>query len=103
MKKFKCTVTKETIMEVEIDDSVWTPEQIKDWSNSFYYADSLSEVVEHLARMKSEYEDGEFIEGFGIPMIDGEKPHPYLLNGDINKSINICKQETDIDVYLKKV
>lgn len=103
MKKFKCTVTKETIMEVEIDDSVWTPEQIKDWSNSFYDADSLSEVVEHLARMKSEYEDGEFIEGFGIPMIDGGKTYPYLLNGDINKSINICKQEIDMDVEIAEM
>lgn len=41
MKKFKCTVTRETTMEIEIDESVWTPETIRDWSKSFYDADDL--------------------------------------------------------------
>lgn len=29
MKKFECKVTKETTMEIEIDDNIWTPDQIK--------------------------------------------------------------------------
>lgn len=28
MKKFRCTVTKETTMEIEIDDFVWTEQEI---------------------------------------------------------------------------
>lgn len=103
MKKFKCKVTKETTMEIEIDDSVWTPEAIKEWSKSFYDADNLSEVVQHLARMKSEHEDGEFIEGFGISMISGQKPYSYLTDDDINKSTNICREETYMDVDIDEI
>lgn len=50
-------------MEIEIDESIWTPEAIRAWSKSFYDADDLSDVVEHVARLKSKYDDGEFIEG----------------------------------------
>lgn len=103
MKKFKCTVTKETIMEIEIDDSVWTSEEIKKWNKSFYNANDLSEVVEHLARMKSEHEDGEIIEGFGIPMVDGHNPSFYLTKHDINKTINICNQEAKLDVEIEEI
>lgn len=103
MKKFKCTVTKETIMEIEIDDSVWTPEEIKEWSNSFYNAGDLSDVVQHLARMKSEHEDGEFIEGFGIPMVNGKNPYSYLSDDDISKSTNICREEKYMDVDIDEI
>ena len=74
MKKFKCTVTRETTMEIEIDDSVWTPDAIRAWSKSF--------------------------EGFGIPMIDGKKPYPYIEDNQMAKDINICNQSvySDIDV-----
>lgn len=103
MKKFKCTITKETTMEIEIDDHAWTSESIKEWSDSFYNADNLSEVVEHLAIMKSEHEDGEFIEGFGIPMVNGKKPYTYLSDDDVDKTINICSQESDIDIVLTEI
>lgn len=103
MKKFKCTVTKETIMEIEIDDSIWTPEEIKEWSKSFYDADGLSDVVKHLARMKSEHEDGELIEGFGIPMVNGQKPYSYLSDDDINKSTNVCIEEAYTDVDIEEI
>ena len=100
MIKFKCTVTRETSMEIEIDESIWTPEAIRAWSKSFYDADDLSDVVEHVARLKSKYDDGEFIDGFGIPMIDSKKPYPYIEDYQMAKDINICNQsvETDIDV-----
>lgn len=103
MKKFKCTVTKETIMEIEIDDSIWTPKEIKNWSKSFYSADNLEEVVEYLAKMKSEHEDGEYIEGFGIPMINGHKPYSYLSDDDMNNSTNIRREETYMDVEITKI
>lgn len=98
MKKFKCTVTKETTMEIEIDDTVWTPEEIKLWNCCFYEANDLAEVVEHLAKMKAENSDGQFIEGFGIPMIDGKKPLPYLKDTEVTRNINICNQDTNVSV-----
>lgn len=103
MKKFKCTVTRETTMEIEIDESIWTPETIRAWSKSFYDADDLNDVVEHVARLKSKYEDGEFIEGFGIPMIDGKKPYPYIEDNQIAKDINICNQSVDTDVDMEEL
>lgn len=103
LKKFKCTVTKETNMEIEIDESIWTPETICAWSKSFYDADDLKGVVEHVARLKSKYEDGEFIEGFGIPMIDGKKPYPYIEDNHMAKDINICNQSVDTDVDMEEL
>ena len=102
MKKFRCTVTKETTMEIEIDESVWTEEEIAEWQKHFYEAEDLKAVVEHVATMKSEYEDGDFIEGFGIPMINGKKPYDFL-NDDITTSINICDQSVDIDVNVDEI
>lgn len=98
MKKFRCTVTKETTMDIEIDDSVWTDEEIKEWQRHFYEADNLKEVVNHIASMKAECKDGDFIEGFGIPMVNGKKPYEFLNDDDIATSINICNQSVDIDV-----
>ena len=103
MKKFRCTVTKETTMEIEIDESVWTEEEIAEWQRHFYKADDLKEVVEHVATMKSECEDGDFIEGFGIPIINGKKPYDFLNDDDITTSINICNQSVYIDVDVDEI
>lgn len=103
MKKFKCTVTRETTMEVEIDESIWTPEAIGVWSKSFYNAHDLSGVAEHVARLKSIYDDGEFIEGIGVPMVDGKSPYPYIKDDGIAKDINICHQIIDTDVEVEEI
>lgn len=100
MKKFKCKVTKETTMDIEIDDSIWTDEAIETWSKVFNEADNLSEVVEQLAVLKSEYEDGEFIEGFNIPLINGKTPYVFIKDSDVSNEINIIDEhcETTVDI-----
>lgn len=103
MKKFRCTVTKETTMEIEIDDSIWTEQEIAEWQRHFYNAKNIKDVVQHIANLKVEYEDGEFIEGFGVPLINGKNPYNYLKDNDINKSINICNQSSDIDVDVDEI
>lgn len=103
MKKFRCTVTKETTMEIEIDESVWTEEEIAEWQKHFYEANDLKTVVGHVASMKAEYEDGDFIEGFGIPMVNGKKPYDFLSDDDITTSINIYNQSVDIDVDVDEI
>lgn len=103
MKTFKCIVTRETTMEITIDDSVWTDEEIKEWSRHFQDANNLEELVERLATMKVNYEDGEFMEGFGIPLIDGKKPYSYLKDDQIEESINIRNQEESVDVDVEEV
>lgn len=103
MRTFKCTVSRETTMEITIDDSVWTDEEIKEWSKHFQDAEDLGELVERLAAMKVNYNDGEFMEGFGIPLIDGKKPYSYLKDDQIEESISIRNQEESIDVDVEEV
>lgn len=90
MKKFKCTVTREYEYEIEFDENVWTDEELKEWSSVFTDVDNLQELAELLAEYKTKYDSGEFIEGFGIPMINGKKPCVFgNPNPDIEKSVNI--------------
>lgn len=103
MRTFKCTVTRETTMDIIIDDSVWTDEEIEEWSKHFQDADDLEELVERLAAMKVRCEDGEFMEGFGIPLINGEKPYSYLKDDQIEDSIDIRNQEESIDVDVEEI
>jgi hypothetical protein len=90
MKKIKCTVTKVYEYEVELDEKVWTEEELKNWSTCFCDVDDLQELAEQLSLRKTDYEDGQFIEGFGVPMINGKKPFVWGDNKDsINESVNI--------------
>ena len=101
MKKFKCEVTKSYNYEIEIDESVWTGEELKNWSKVFQDVDDLQDIAEILAKMKTNYESGEFIEGFGIPKINGEIPFVWndpegkTVSKEIN--INILDEYCDVD------
>ena len=103
MKKFRCIVTKETTMEVEIDESVWAEKEIAEWQRCFYSAENLMDIVKHIARLKTEYEDGEFIEGFGIPLINGEKPYDYLEDKNIATDINICSENSEVYIDVDEI
>ena len=98
MKKFKCTVEKTYEYEIEIDETIWTEKAIKDWADSFYDADDIEDVARILAKMKTNYADGELIEGFGIPMINGQEPFTFGKQ-EINESVNINIIDED-DVYV---
>lgn len=96
MRKFKCTVTKDYEYEIEFDETVWTEDELKDWSKHFYNVDGLQGLAEVLAEYKTTHDKGEFIEGFGIPMINGKKPYVFgNPNPDIEESININIIEED--------
>jgi len=66
MKKFKIEVIRTDFYEVEVDENIWTKEELKKWSNVFYPAENQKELAENLAnsimRLGSDYG---FIEGFG--------------------------------------
>lgn len=90
MKKFKCTVTREYEYEIEFDENVWTKEELKGWSSVFQDVNNLEDLAEILAELYTKYNSGEFIEGFGIPMINGKKPYVFGdPNPDIEESVNI--------------
>jgi len=98
LRKFKCKVEKTYEYEIEIDETVWTEDAISNWSSVFYDADDLEDVARILAEMKTRYDSGEDIEGFGIPMIDSEEPYTFG-NKKINHDINIHIIDED-DVYV---
>ena len=90
MKKFKCTVTREYEYEIEFDENVWNEEEIGRWSSVFEEIESLQDLAEILAKLKTKYDKGEFIEGYGIPMINGKKPYVFGdPNPNIEESVNI--------------
>lgn len=76
---------------------------MKNISESFYDAYDLSDVTEHIARLKLRYDDGDFIQGFGVPMVDGKKPYPYFEDNQIAEYINICHQAIDTDVEVGEI
>ena len=90
-------------MEISIDESVWTDERICEWSKLFYDAENLEDVVDRLAIMKTNHDDGEFIEGFGIPLINGKKPYFCLNDNEVQDSINIRNQEESVDVDVEEI
>lgn len=73
MKKFKVTVTREDEYEIEFDEEVYNDEFIKDFKEVFYNFDSLKEHAKHIAQHMARFQQ-RFIEGYGIPLINGEKP-----------------------------
>ena len=100
MNKFKCTITKTTEYEIEIDESVWTNEALKNWSSVFEDVESQQELAEVLAQRMEDHCPGEFIEGFGKPNFKGKKTGN---SKDSNDSINIVSISEDIDVDSEEV
>lgn len=98
MKKFKATVIKTYEYEIELDDNVWTSEEITNWASVFQEVSGLEDFAKSVAIMKSKYENGEFMEGFGIPYINGKAPYvrkddESSLSPDIN--INVIEDGDD--------
>ncbi len=90
MKRFKCVVTKTYEYEIEIDENVHTEEKLKNWSKYFCEVENLAEFAGELALRKTTHDRGKFIEGFGIPYINGEAPYVYKDYEDsLNPTINI--------------
>jgi hypothetical protein len=105
MKKFKCRVTKTYEYDIELDENIWTEINLKEWGEVFYPVTDLEDLASTLASMKTNYDEGDFIEGFGVPMINGKEPFTYGDDKDsINKSVNInIISENEIDVETEEV
>lgn len=105
MKKFKCEVTKTYEYEIEFDENVWTEEELEEWSRHFSSVDDLQELAELLAEYMTKYDKGEFIEGFGIPMINGEEPYVFgNPKPEIEKSVNVnIVNDEDCYIYSEEI
>jgi hypothetical protein len=72
MAKFNVTVVRSDEYEIEIDESVWTKEEIKEWGNTFYGGSSLRDVASSLGEAWMKQGSGYFKEGFGyVRELDG--------------------------------
>lgn len=103
MKKFKVKVIREEEYEIEIDESVWTQEQLKAFSKVMYQAEDLQELAGMIAEMYFNQGEGSWLEGFGIPYVNGEEPHfvHSSIKHVITKDINI--NEIESDVYIEDI
>ena len=105
IRKFKGTVTRVNEYEIEIDDSIYTPEYLKAWEKSFYDAPEISDFVEHLAGTLTQYENDHRsqMEGFGIVRCFYSNGTPAYASAD-DKYVNglkvIIVQEDNSDMEI---
>lgn len=100
---FQCIVTRETAVEIHLDDEVFTPEWFEEFRKYFHPFDELEEVARHLALFHSEFPDESFIEGFGHVLRNGSLPFSFEKDRKIMFGINIIDDYSDTDVEVKYV
>ena len=62
MEKFKVTITRLFEYEIEVDPTVWTPKEIREWSKVFFPATTCEDIAKHLGNALP---DDKEPEGFG--------------------------------------
>ncbi len=104
MKKFRVTVTREDEYEIEFDEEIYNKKFIEDFKEVFYDFDSLEEHAEHIAQHRARFGQ-KFIEGYGIPFVNGKKP---LIYRDIEEkqvayglNINIISEDDLYDMGIE--
>jgi hypothetical protein len=88
MKKFECTVTREDKFIIEFDEDIINEEWMEEFRESFYNFHTLKEHAEHIAQFKARFGEHDFIEGYGVPLVNGKIPC-FAHDGSIEKGINI--------------
>ena len=74
MKKFKCTVERTDEYIIEIDENIINEEWMEHFRKYFYNFHDLEEHAEHIAQFRARFGEHDFIEGYGIPLVNGKKP-----------------------------
>jgi len=100
MKRFKCKVERVNEYIIEFDEEVLDEEWMKYFRSVFFNYHELNEHAEHIAQMRARFKKS-FIEGYGVPLIDGEVSY-FANEKSVNKAINIIivseDEECDVDV-----
>lgn len=87
MKRFKCTVERTDEYIIEIDENKINREWIEEFKKHFYDFDTLEEHAGYIAQYRARFESN-FIEGYGVPLINGKKP-PLLSPNEFESGINV--------------
>lgn len=88
MKKFKCVVERTEEYIIEIDENVINEEWMKHFKKYFYDLDTLEEHAEYIAQYRARFES-DFIEGYGVPLVNGENPLYSRDESSLEPAINI--------------
>jgi len=99
-RRFECTVERTDKYIIEFDENVLDEKWMEEFRKVFFNFDGLDEHAEQIAQMRARFENS-FIEGYGIPLLNGKKP-PYADDKYLNKAINIIviseDEECEVDV-----
>ncbi len=101
MRKFRCVVTREDEYIIEFDENKINKEWMADFRRHFYNYDDLDEHAEHIAQHRARF-GRDFIEGYGIPLVNGKQPWYITSIEECETGINIKivseDQNCDVDV-----
>jgi len=103
MKRFKCKVERIDEYIIEFDESVLNDEWLDEFSKHFYKFKDLEEHAEHIAQHRARFEQN-FIEGYGIPLVNGKVPH-FADEKSVSKAINIIivNEDEDCEVEVEEI
>lgn len=112
MAKFKIEVTRVDEYEIEVDETIYDQQALKNWSQTFWDVDSAQELAESLAETVARNGAGRnFMEGFGTVKTyysDGSEKTQYtrdfkrITEFTPGLSIRIISEDDDISTETKK-
>ncbi|WP_029680764.1 hypothetical protein, partial [Enterococcus faecium] len=99
MKKISLEMVRRDNVKVELDPEFFNEEWFEVFSKYFYDLAGLDELAEHIA-YNLIYNKSTFIEGIGIPLIDGKPPYWIKEEDkeDVNKYVNVIWNIYDTEV-----
>ena len=104
MKRFKTTVTRTDEYIIEIDENVINEEFMEDFSRYFFDARTLEEHAENIAQYRVRFGEG-FIEGYGRPLQNGNRPIWSHEDEKLQEAINIItvREDNDCEVEVEEI
>jgi hypothetical protein len=103
MKKFICEVVRTDKYIIEIDETKVDEKWLANYREYFYDYHTLEQHAEHLAQHRARFAES-FIEGYGIPLVDGKKPwnaEDNQVESGIN--IKIVSEDDDCDLWVSEI
>lgn len=87
MKKFRVKVERVDEYEIEFDEKVFDKDFMEHYKKYFQDFDTLEEHAEHIAVFRARFGE-RFIEGYGLPKVNGELPFMAQINEKTTKQVN---------------
>lgn len=99
MKKFKCVVERTDEYIIEFDENEINQTWMDEFKEYFYNFHSLEEHAEYIAQFRARF-GNDFIEGYGVPLVNGKNPSYSQDESSLEKAINIQIISEDQDCYV---